>query len=322
VARAGGKVILFGEHGVVYGRPALAAGLSTGASAELVSEAGVLGAARLSVEPWGVTVDAIAPDPSRDAVGGVNKAASDARIATNQLAHAFGAIVHAYDKPPVLHVKVKMELPSGAGLGGSAALSVAIVRVLDEALGIARTPSEVADIALRAEKVFHGNPSGVDTAMAAAGGVAVYRKGQPLQSVRVKHPITLVIGHSGEPGMTKETVASVARQHAQRPDKVEQIFAGMEAIVNNGKSALERGDLDALGQLMELNQKLLVTLVLSTPRLEEMCTVAVKAGALGSKLTGGGGGGCMIALVKDAQSGVAVRDALRGLGREAFITMV
>jgi len=313
VARAGGKVILFGEHGVVYGRPALAAGLSTGATAELVSEPGVLATARLSVEPWGVTVDAIAPDAG---------AVSAAPVDTSQLAQAFGAIVHAYEKPPALHVRVRMELPSGAGLGGSAALSVAIVRAFDEALGIERTPSEVADIALRAERVFHGNPSGVDTAMAAAGGVAVYRKGQPLAPVFVKKPIILVVGHSGEPGMTKETVASVARQHAQRPDKVEQIFAGMEAIVNNGKSALERGDLDSLGQLMELNQKLLVTLVLSTPRLEEMCTVAVKAGALGAKLTGGGGGSCMIALVSDAESGRTVREALEKLGREAFVALV
>lgn len=311
MARAGGKVILFGEHGVVYGRPALAAGLSTGATAELVGTPG-LATARLSVEPWGVTVDAIAPDASGHAPA----------AATNQLAHAFGAIVAAYEQLPALHVRVKMELPSGAGLGGSAALSVAIVRAFDEALGITRAPSEAADIALRAERVFHGNPSGVDTAMAAAGGVAVYRKGQPLLPVQVKQRITLVVGHSGEPGMTKETVASVARQHAQKPEKVEQIFAGMEAIVNNGKSALERGDLVSLGQLMELNQKLLVTLVLSTPRLEEMCTAAVKAGALGSKLTGGGGGGCMIALVRDEDSGKAVQEALQKLGREAFITMV
>lgn len=321
MARAGGKVILFGEHGVVYGRPALAAGLSTGASAEVVSAPGALAVARLSVEPWGVTVDALAP-PIAPESAAPGSAEHGAPVATHQLAHAFGAIVHAYDAPPALHVRVTMELPSGAGLGGSAALSVAIVRALDAALGITRAADEVAAIALRAERVFHGNPSGVDTAMAAAGGVAVYRKGRPLEPVRVQRPITLVVGHSGEPGMTKETVASVARQHAQRPDKVGRIFAGMEAIVNNGKSALERGDLEALGQLMELNQKLLVTLVLSTPRLEAMCTAAVKAGALGAKLTGGGGGGCMIALVRDEESGAAVRHALEDLGRQAFVTMV
>ena len=311
MVRAGGKVILFGEHGVVYGRPALAAGLSTGATAELLPASG-LATARLSVEPWGVTVDAIAPSAG----------AGGPEVAAQQLAHGFGAIVAAYEQAPRVHVKVKMELPSGAGLGGSAALSVAVVRAIDAELGIQRTPSEVADIALRAERVFHGNPSGVDTAMAAAGGVAVYRKGQPLERVKVKQPITLVVGHSGEPGMTKETVASVARQHAQRPDKVEQIFEGMEAIVKNGQTALERGELDALGQLMELNQKLLVTLVLSTPRLEDMCTAAVKAGALGAKLTGGGGGGCMIALVRDGDGAQAVKEALEALGREAFITMV
>jgi mevalonate kinase len=306
VVQAGGKVILFGEHGVVYGRPALAAGLVTGARAWTERAA----APRLTVEPWGVSVEPAV------------RAHDAAAVAATQLAQAFGAIVAAYETPPKLHVRVAMELPSGAGLGGSAALSVAIVRALDAALGIARTPSEVAAIALEAERVFHGNPSGVDTAMSAAGGVAVYRKGQPLEPVRVARPLQLVVGHSGEPGMTKETVASVARQHAQKPDKVDQIFDGMEAIVNNAKRAIEDGELDKLGQLMELNQKLLVTLVLSTPRLEEMCTAAVMAGALGAKLTGGGGGGCMIALAHDAAAAQRIKAALEALGRTAFVTEV
>jgi mevalonate kinase len=310
VVRAGGKVILFGEHGVVYGRPALAAGLATGARATAEPAAGP----RLSVEPWGVSVEPVERELHSDA--------GKAPVPTAQLAQAFGAIVAAYERAPLLHVRVAMELPSGAGLGGSAALSVAIVRAFDAGLGIARMDSEVARIALEAERVFHGNPSGVDTAMAAAGGVAVYRKGQPLEPVRVGRPLQLVVGHSGEPGMTKETVASVARQHAQRPDKVDQIFAGMEAIVNNAKRAIEDGELDKLGQLMELNQKLLVTLVLSTPRLEDMCTAAVKAGALGAKLTGGGGGGCMIALASDAASAEQVKAALEALGRAAFVTEV
>ncbi len=305
VVRAGGKVILFGEHGVVYGKPALAAGLATGATAEVEPAS----APRLSIEPWGVSIEPVV-------------AGSESFAPHAQLAEAFAALLSAYDTTPALHVRVKMELPSGAGLGGSAALSVAIVRAIDGSLGITRTAAEIAEVAMHAERVFHGNPSGVDTALAAAGGVALYIKGQPLRPVRLARPIQLVIGHSGEPGMTKETVASVARQHSQRPQKVEQIFAGMEAIVNNGKTALEDGDLDKVGQLMELNQKLLLTLMLSTPKLEEMCTAAVKAGALGAKLTGGGGGGCMIALSADVPSAEIVQAALQSLGYKAFVTQV
>jgi mevalonate kinase len=215
-----------------------------------------------------------------------------------------------------------MFLPGSAGLGGSAALSVAMVRAIDAALGLTRDDAAVADIALAAERVFHGNPSGIDSALAASGGVALYRKGAPLEPLAVGRELTLVVSHSGEPGRTYETVASVARQHERDPAKVEQIFDGIEALVANGKSALAGGELARFGQLMILNQKLLVTLLLSTTRLEEMCQVAQDAGALGAKLTGGGGGGCMIALCENDDAAQRVKAALEERGYEAFIAEV
>jgi mevalonate kinase len=196
------------------------------------------------------------------------------------------------------------------------------VRALDAALGVTRDAGDVAAAALAAEAVFHGNPSGIDSAMAASGGVALYRKGQPLEPLKLARKLTLVVGHSGEPGSTHETVASVGRQHTRNPQKLEEIFDGMEAIVINGKSALAAGELWRFGQLMILNQKLLNALLLSTVRLEEMCQAAQQAGALGAKLTGGGGGGCMIALCEHMAAADAVKDALAALGREAFIAEV
>jgi mevalonate kinase len=302
-----GKLILLGEHGVVYGRPALAAALLRGADALAEPAA----RSRLEVEPWGVAFDADATQ-------------ADPR--SEMLRQAFCALLdgylESYGRRPALRVRARMSLPGGAGLGGSAALSVAIVRALDAVLGIERDAAAVAEAALAAESVFHGNPSGVDTALAASGGVALYRKGQPLEPLELGCALTLCVGHSGEPGSTRETVASVGRQHARNPAKVEQIFDGMEAIVMNGKSALQRGETSRFGQLMTLNQKLLNTLLLSTARLEEMCQVAEQAGALGAKLTGGGGGGCMIALCENVAQAEAVTVALVALGREAFIAEV
>jgi mevalonate kinase len=298
-----GKVILLGEHSVVYGRPALAASLGIGASAQAEPWA----TARLEVEPWGVAFDADATQ-------------SDPRA--EQLRQAFLALLDSYRPRPSLRVRAQVAIPGAAGLGGSAALSVAIVRALDAALGSARSPDEVAATALHAECVFHGNPSGIDTAMAAGSGVARYVRGAPLEPLRMARPLTLVVGHSGEPGSTQDTVASVGRQHAREPARLEQVFDAIAAIVDNGQRALERGELRALGQLFTLNQKLLNTLLLSTTRLEEMCQAADAAGALGSKLTGGGGGGCMIALVPDQDTAERVRSALRALGREAFIAEV
>ena len=307
VGEGRGKVILLGEHSVVYGRPALAASLGLGARAE----ADAWPHARLEVEPWGVALDAEVPH-------------ADPR--SEQLRQAFVALLQGYaaagGSGPKLRVRASVAIPGAAGLGGSAALSVAIVRALDAALGLSRPPTEVAEAALAAERVFHGNPSGIDTAMAAGAGVARYVKGQPLAPVRLARPLQLVVGHSGQAGSTKETVASVGRQHAREPARLEQVFDAVAAIVDNGQRALERGALRDLGQLFTLNQKLLNTLLLSTSRLEEMCQVADAAGALGSKLTGGGGGGCMIALVEDAHGAERVLTALRALGREAFTAEV
>jgi len=295
-----GKLILLGEHAVVYGRPALAAALPQGA--EAVAEPA--DRARLEIAPWGVALDA-------------SEIQADERA--EQLRQAFCALLDGYDPLPAFRVRVELSLPGGAGLGGSAALSVAIVRALDAALGRQRDAPAVAEAALAAERVFHGNPSGIDSALAASGGVALYRKGSPLESVRLGRKLTLVVGHSGEQGSTRETVASVARQHARNPAKLDQIFDGIEALVTNGRSALQTGELWRLGQLMILNQKLLSSMMLSTSRLSEMCQAAEQAGALGAKLTGGGGGGCMIALCEHAAAAERVQHALEAIGREAFI---
>ena len=298
-----GKVILLGEHGVVYGRPALAAALARGAEAE----ADAWSCARLEVEPWGVAFDAHVEqsDPRAEA-----------------LRKAFCALLDGYGERPKARVRVRVSIPAAAGLGGSAALSVAIVRALDALRGGERPADEVAAAALLAERVFHGNPSGIDTAMAAGSGVALYRKGKPLEPVALGRSLTLVIAHSGEAGRTVVTVESVRQQHERNPRKVDEIFDGMEALVLNARSALQDGELARLGQLLTLNQKLLNTLLLSTPKLEAMCKDAEAEGALGAKLTGGGGGGCMIALCAGPELAGPVLEALRAHDRDAFLVEV
>ncbi|MCB9602190.1 MAG: mevalonate kinase [Sandaracinus sp.] len=281
-----GKVILLGEHGVVYGHPALAAGLGVGVHATATASTEDVIVAR----PWDV----------------------EARVGSDQpLALGLGAILEGMpaDRPRV-RVEVDVDLPGGAGLGCSAAIGVAVTGALDTLLGVERTAEERGDYSLRWERVFHGNPSGVDNAMAAVGGVALFRRGQPLQPVHVKKPLSLVIAHSGESSSTKEIVARVARQREAEPERVDEAFGAIAALVNNAKLAVEAGDLKALGQLFDLNQMLLAGLMLSTEKLEELCRVAREEGALGAKLTGAGAGGCMIALAKDEADAGRIRAEL------------
>jgi mevalonate kinase len=297
MAFARGKVILLGEHSVVYGRPALAAALGIGVTAT----ASPASADVLRVTPWGVSIA-----PSHDA--------------EEPLARAFAAVLAGYEgaRSP-LASDADCALPAGAGLGCSAAVGVAVLGAIDEALGIERTNEARGEAALVWEKVFHGNPSGVDNAMAACGGVAVYTRGKPLAPVRVARPLPLVICHSGEPSLTKTTVAHVARFHAREQKRAEETFDAIAAIVINGRNAVEQGDLKHLGQLFDMNHMLLSTMLLSTDRLEALCKAARTAGALGAKLTGGGGGGCMIALAEDTNAAAEIARALENEGGKPFV---
>lgn len=290
-----GKVILLGEHAVVYGVPALAAGLDRG----VIAEARPAAVAALACAPWG-TDDPLGAD--------------------TELGRAFTAVVEAHPRAPLpsLRVEADVALPAGAGLGCSAALGVAVVRALDEAVGHEATDAEVAERSLAWERVFHGNPSGLDNTMAAHGGVACYVRGGRLERLDVRRRLRLVVGDSGEPSSTRAMVESVARQRARDEARFDKTLAAIAALVQNGRLAIEAGDTHALGQLMDLNQHLLSAWMLSTTALEDMIGAARAAGAKGAKLTGAGGGGCMIALVESAEVGARVAGAIAALGFAAF----
>ncbi len=300
MAHGHGKVILFGEHGVVHGRPALALAVERGA--EVAATAVTEGPTRLHIEPWGVDIDT----------------GSDPNLGRESLQRALNVARSFYDDGLELSLHADMHLPSGAGMGSSAALGVAVLRAMDDARSITRSNDEIYTRSLDWERVFHGNPSGVDNAMATYGGMAVFRKGEPLKRIVPRHRVRIVAAFSGESSGTKEMVESVARQFVKDAGRVGKIFDGMEAIVNNGKLALEAGDMRSLGQLMTLNHRLLSSLMLSTMVLEDMIAAAEKAGALGAKVTGAGGGGCMIALVDRDETRDAVRAAMQAMSKPIY----
>jgi len=291
-----GKVILLGEHAVVHGFPAIAVGIDRGVTAE----ARTAGSDLLSLSPWDL---AIVPDPHGD----------------EPLQRAFATALALYPARPAFEVSAQVDLPAGAGLGCSAAIGVAVLDAIDQALGIERSRAELGAAALAWEKVFHGNPSGVDNTMSAVGGVALYRKHEALRPLRSNKPLHLVIGYSGEASSTKDMVASVGRQLESDPVRVNEAFEAIEVLVRNAAGAIESGDHVALGQLLDLNHTLLSSLMLCTTKLDQMCQSARRAGALGAKMTGAGGGGCMFALAPKHDEALRLRDVL---GKEAFVAEV
>lgn len=304
-AAACGKVILLGEHAVVYGVPAIAAGIDRGAQAEgSLLEPGA--ASKLSLGPWEVATDS---PPETD------------------LGRAFAAILGegASSAPNPVAIRAVSELPPGGGLGSSSALGVAIARVLEQLAGSppAERERRAIERALAWERVFHGNPSGIDTYAAARGGTFRFVRGQAPQTIRPAVDLSLCVGLSGTGASTRAMVEGLARSFERRPEAKRRFIDAIQSLVNNASLAIEAGDLRALGELMNLNQMVLAGEMLSTEPLERLVSLARGAGALGAKLTGAGGGGAVIALVTPGTSAAqAVLDAWRAAGFEGFATRI
>ncbi len=304
-------MILFGEHAVVYGIPALAVGIERGARAWIEERRPREGAGephRLRIRDWNVDVAANEPahDLARAFTAVLERVAASASTARER-----------FDRE-VLTVVAETDLPPGAGLGCSAALGVAVARALAPASSL----EALGDAVMAWESVFHGSPSGIDGAVAARGGCVLFQKGQRLETIRAKASLTLCVGHTGISSSTKTMVEAVAALRTGRPQVVQQAFDGIAALSRNARLALEAGDRFALGRLLDLNQMLLSGLFVSTEEIERLCSSARAAGALGAKLTGAGGGGCVVALVPGASVGERVLEAWKQDGFEGFVTRV
>lgn len=314
--RAHGKVILLGEHAVVYGRPALAAGIDRGARATAFIAAMAPGAPS-TLTLAGRTIPA-------------NASSQD------DLSRAFAALLAppggtAPPAPPVV-VEASSELPPGGGLGSSAALAVAIARAIE---GLAATSVSEPLVAARAtawERIFHGNPSGIDTAAAAEGGCLRFARDAGAVPLTHARDLTLCIGWSGASSSTREMVDGVARLREREPARVEDAFGSIAGLVESAIAALAAGDLRAFGERMDQNQTLLRGLGVSTEAIERLCVAARGAGALGAKLTGAGGGGSVLALVPSIdderehgampRTATAILEAWRRDGFDGFVTRV
>lgn len=294
-----GKVVILGEHAVVYGRHAIAAPVPMTIKA-LVEDCdeGI----HLLIPRWGVEFQ-LAENPSER-----HSFERPAGVMLDELGLSGRA----------MRIEVFPDVPRSMGLGGSAAMAVAIVRALDQHYRLGLSDEEVNRLAFEAEKLAHGNPSGIDNTLACYGKPLVFRSGNPplVEPLNIKTPIPMVVGMTGYEGLTAKTVGRVNAAWQQDRKLYERIFDQIDALVLRGVQAIQDEDLTTLGELMNVCHGMLNALQVSTPELEQLVDIAREHGALGAKLTGGGGGGSIIALC-DGNSD-AVVNAIRAAGFQAI----
>ncbi len=287
-----GKVILVGEHAVVHGHAAIAAGISTGVAVEARA-----GTGRLRIPAWGL--EAVAGDGT-------------------PIGRALEAVVRRIESPP-LDFEGDARIPSRAGLGSSAAMAVAVARAAAAASGRS-VPAETIDAAVQAaEEVFHGTPSGIDAAAAKSGRTGFYTRAAGWQPAAVLQPITICVGLSGRPRDTAAQVAAVARLRARLPVAGE-VLALLGRLAEDAAGALAKGDVDGLGRIFDAAHGLLSALRLSSPELDALVHAARGAGAIGAKLTGAGGGGAVIALAPAHERDVLAR--WKAAGFDVFLAEI
>jgi len=278
-------VILFGEHAVVSGAPALGAAVDVRVQVRVEDAPGlVIEARNLDLVLDGLAVDPLSGNADMKAISG--KALHATRYVSAVLAE-----VEARD----LRVVVESEIPPSSGLGSSASVVVATLAALNDHMGLGLSPVEIAERAYSIEKnVQNGMGSRMDTALATFGGYQVVTgEAEPVDLPK----LDLIVGCTGKPHDTRLEVEKVQKLRARYPDVVDPVFEAMGAISRRALTHLRKRKLTELGILMNVNHGLLESIGVGTRELTELVYAARGAGrALGAKLTGAGGGGCMIAL--------------------------
>ena len=283
-ASAPGKLILFGEHFVVYGLPAIATAIESRTIAE------VQRAPKYSL------VD------NRPETPGYKKKKYEQQIDSVQ--RIFKAMNIDKDKTPV-KIVLSGDLVATSGVGASAASCSAIVAALNEEFKLGLSKEKINDIAYEGEKGYHGTPSGIDNSCSTFGGFIWFKKeagGNIIKPFDLRYSLQIVIGNTAITSNTTKVVEEVKQKKEKNPEKFKKIFDDYTMIVNAAKTAIERKDLNTLGQLMNRNHEFLREIGVSCYELEELVQIARENSALGAKLTGTGRGGLMIALVRETES--------------------
>jgi mevalonate kinase len=302
-----GKTILFNEHFVVHGVPGIVSAIQSAADAEVKQDG------------KGITVE----DTRKDAKGYAEKKKVQQIESIERMVKALKL------DPETISFKVWLggNLPGFSGIGASAASSVAIARAISDEFELDLPDEKINDVAYEAEKAYAGTPSGIDNTAATFGGLIWFKRnltGGPntIERLNIKEPVEIVIGNTGIVANTKVMVAGVAERKKKYPKKYDALFKQAENLVFTARKELEEFNLRKIGKLMNKNHRLLQEIEVSNKELDYLVNLARQQGAFGAKLTGGGGGGCIMALTPEEDLQEAVASAIEQQGFKVLRTKI
>lgn len=302
-----GKVILFGEHFVVHGVPGIVSAIDSTADAE-VKRIGE-----------GITVK----DERKGAKGYTKKKRTQQKESIERVLKT----MEIDPEKASLEIWLGGNLPGFSGIGASAASSVAIARAIAEDFEMDLADEKINEIAYEAEKAYAGTPSGIDNTAATYGGLIWFKRnlsGGPntIEKLSIREPVEIIIGNTGIVADTKEMVAGVAARKKRNPEKYNPLFKQAEDLAFTARKTLKEFDLRKVGKLMNENHRLLQEIEVSCKELDYLVNLAREQGAFGAKLTGGGGGGCMVALTPRKELQEAIATAMEKEGFEVLRTKI
>lgn len=219
-----------------------------------------------------------------------------------------------------VHVNVECDIPVAAGLGSSASTTVSIIAAVARSRGIELSKKEIFKLAFVSESFLHGKPSGVDQATCIYGGTIQFNRPSNVKKVQLKSEPSILVCDTGIHHATRILVGGVVQKSQKEKQDFQNYLSKMREISNGVAKALRDGDDEDLGILMYQNHELLRKIGVSHPKLDRLVEVARGAGALGAKLTGAGGGGCIVVLTKTASARERISRLLRKEGGTPYKT--
>jgi mevalonate kinase len=311
VASAPAKIILFGEHFVVFGEPAIVLAIDKRAYAqvEMRKDKGIY-IESIDLELCGF-FDKEKCHAQKGSQKKVEKELAPVRLAVQR-------VLDEAQSDVGVSVEIRSDIPVAAGLGSSAAVAAATAKAVSHLFGVSLSLEEIFNIACEAECIVHGTSSGIDPTVATYGGVLVFKREERFTRLSVRKDVSLVVGNTCIQRCTGDLVSKVQENREKYPSIISPIIRTGGEIATQAIETLKQGNLQRLGELMNINHALLYAVGVSSEPLEKLVNAARNARALGAKLTGAGGGGCMIALA-ESEKLKQVENAIKKAGGTAFI---